>query len=59
MEKIPPNDIYHHMQAVYGNKYVDVNTVRRWVWQLKQEDVGKARLHDKARSERPGWNSKT
>jgi hypothetical protein len=24
------------MQAVYGNKYADVNTVRCWVWQFKK-----------------------
>jgi hypothetical protein len=47
------------MQAVYGNKYADVNTVSYWVWQFKQEEVGKARLHDKATSGRPGWDSKT
>jgi len=46
------------MQAVYGNKYADVNTISYWAWQFKQE-VGKARLHDKARSGRPGWDSKT
>ena len=23
VEKIPPIDIHHHMQAVYGDKYVD------------------------------------
>jgi len=25
-EKIPPIDIHHHMQAVYGDKCVDVST---------------------------------
>jgi len=26
VEKIPPIDIHHHMQAVYGDKCVDVST---------------------------------
>jgi hypothetical protein len=25
------------MQAVYGDKCVDVSTLRHWVWQFKQE----------------------
>ena len=35
-----------------GDKCVDVSTVRRWVWQFKQE-VGEASLCDKARLGRP------
>jgi hypothetical protein len=46
------------MQAVCGQKY-DVSTVRCWVWQFKQEEVGEASLYDKARLGRPGWNLKT
>jgi hypothetical protein len=37
MEKIPPIDIHCCMQAVYGDKCVHVGTVRRWVWEFKQE----------------------
>jgi hypothetical protein len=40
------------MQAAYGDKCVDVSTVRLSVREFKQE-VGKASLCDKARSERP------
>jgi hypothetical protein len=37
------------MQAVCGDKCVDVSKVRRWVWQLKQEEVREANICDKAR----------
>ena len=36
------------MQTVYGDKCVDISTVRWLVWQFKQE-VWKASLCDKAR----------
>jgi len=26
VEKIPPIDIHHHMQAVYGGKYIDISS---------------------------------
>jgi len=26
MEKIPPIDIHHYMQAVYGGKYIDISS---------------------------------
>ena len=29
-ENVPPIEIYRRMQAVYGDRCVDVNTVRRW-----------------------------
>jgi hypothetical protein len=51
-EKIPPIDVHRHMQAVYGDKCVDVCTVRLWVWHFEQEVV-EASLYDKARSGRP------
>ena len=38
-ERIPPIDIHRRMQAVYGNKCVDVSTVRRCVRQFKQQEV--------------------
>ena len=41
------------MQAIYGDKCVDVSTVSHWVWQFKQAEVGEASLCDKARSGRP------
>jgi hypothetical protein len=37
---ILPINIQSCMQAVYGDKCVDVSKVRHWVWQFKQE-VGK------------------
>jgi hypothetical protein len=39
------------MQAVCGDKIVDVSTVRRWVWQFKEE-VEEANISDKVRSEK-------
>jgi len=30
-EKVHPIEIHRRMQAVYGDKCVDVSTVRRWV----------------------------
>jgi hypothetical protein len=41
MENILPIDIQSCMQAVYGDKCVDVSTVSYWVWQFKQEEEGK------------------
>ena len=40
MHKIPPIDIHCHIQAVYGDKCVDVSTVSCWVQQFEQEEVG-------------------
>ena len=40
-EIIPPINIHHCMQAVYGHICVDGRTVRCWVQQFKQE-VGEA-----------------
>jgi len=31
VEKVPPIEIHRQMQAVYGDRCVDVSTVRRWV----------------------------
>jgi len=42
------------MQAVNGDKHVDVSTVRCWVQQFKQEKVGEASSCGKARLGRPG-----
>jgi hypothetical protein len=53
VEKIPPINIHCHMQAVCGDKCVDVNTVRHLVWQFKQEELGDASLFDKAMLEMP------
>ena len=41
------------MQAVCGDKCVDVSTVRCWVWQFKQEELGEASLFNKAIFGRP------
>ena len=30
-EKDPPIEIHRRMEAVYGDRFVDVRTVRRWV----------------------------
>jgi len=51
MDKIPPIDIHHLVQAVYGDNCVAVNTVRCGVQQFKQEAVGEATMCDQARSE--------
>jgi len=41
------------MQAVCGDKCVDVSTVRCWVWQFKQEELGEASLFNSAMLGRP------
>jgi len=41
------------MQAVYGDLYADVSTVRRWVKRLKDGELVPADLSDKTRSGRP------
>jgi len=38
------------MQAVYGDRCVDVSTVRRWVRRFKDVEVGQADLSDNTRS---------
>jgi hypothetical protein len=41
--------LHSYMQTVYGDKCVDISTVRWWVWQVKQEKGREASLCDKAR----------
>jgi len=41
------------VQAVYGDKCVDVSTIRHRVQHFKQDEVGEASLFDKARLGRP------
>jgi len=41
------------MQAVCGDQSVDVSTVRRWVRQFKDGELGPADLSDTTRSGRP------
>jgi len=41
------------MQAVYGDQCVNVSTVRHWVGQFKDGELGQADLSDKTRSGRP------
>jgi len=41
------------MQAVYGDQCVDMSTVRHWVRQFKDGELGQADLSDKTRSGRP------
>jgi len=41
------------MQAIYGDQYVDVTTVRCWVRQFKDGELGQADLSDETRSVRP------
>jgi len=41
------------MQAIYGDQCVDVSTVRCWVRQFKDGELGQADLSDKTRSGRP------
>jgi len=52
-EKVPLIEIHRRMQAVYGDKCVDVSTVRRWVRWFKDGELGQADLSDKTRSGRP------
>jgi len=40
------------MQAVYGDQFVDVSTVRRWVRWFKDGELGQASLSDKTRGGR-------
>jgi transposase len=40
------------MQAIYGDRCVDVSTVRRWVRRFKDGELGQADLSDKTRSGR-------
>ena len=47
VEKVPPIEIHRRMQAVYGDQCVDVSTVRCWVRQLKDGELGQADLSDK------------
>jgi hypothetical protein len=53
VEKIPPIDVHCCMQAVYGDKCVNVSTVIHWVQQFRQEEVEEASLCDKPQSGRP------
>ena len=41
------------MQAIYGDQCVDVSTVRCWVRQFRDGELGQADLSDKTRSGRP------
>jgi hypothetical protein len=41
-EKISSADIHRRMQTVYGDKCADLSTVRRWVQQVKQDELGEA-----------------
>jgi len=41
------------MQAIYGDQCVDVSTVRCWIRQFKDGELGQADLSDKTRSGRP------
>jgi len=38
--KVPPIEIHRQMQAVYGDECVDMSTVRRWVRQFKDGELG-------------------
>jgi len=43
-EKVPPIEIHRRMQAMYGDQCVDVSTVRRWVRQFKDGELGASRF---------------
>ena len=51
--KGPPIEIHRRMQAVYGDRCVDVSTVRRWVRRFKNGELGQADLSDKTQSGMP------
>ena len=46
-EKVPPIEIHRRMQAVYGDQFVDVSTVRRWVRRFKDGELGQARFRNR------------
>ena len=50
--KVPPIESHRRMQAVCGNQFIDVSTVRRWVRRFKDGELGQANLSDKTRSGR-------
>ena len=52
VKNILPINIQRCVQAVYGDKCVEVSTVGHWVWQFKQEEVGEESLCDKSSSRR-------
>jgi len=52
-EKVPPIEVHRWMQAVYGDHFVDVSTVRRWVRRFKDGELGQVDLSDKTQSGRP------
>jgi len=52
-EKIPQIEIHRRMQAVCGDRCVDVSTVRLWVRRFKDGELGQAALSDKTRIGRP------
>ena len=51
--KVPPIEIHRRMQAVCGDRCVDVSTARRWVRRFKNGELGQADLSDKTRSGKP------
>ena len=48
-EKVPPIEIHRWMQAIYGDHYVHMITVRCWVRQFKDGELGQAELSNKTR----------
>jgi len=52
-EKVPPIEIHRGMQAIYGDQCIDVSTVRCWVRQFKDGELGQANLSDKTQGGRP------
>ena len=44
MEKVPQIEIHRRMQAVYGDRCVDVRAVRRWVGRFKDGELGQSRV---------------
>jgi len=38
--KVPPIGIHRRMQAIFGDRCVDVSTVRRWVRRFKDGELG-------------------
>jgi hypothetical protein len=51
-QKVPPIEIHRRMQAVCGDRCVDVSTVRRCARRFKVGELGQADLSDKTRSGR-------
>jgi len=52
-ENVPPAEIHHRLQAVYGENTVNRTTVNRWAIKFRECESGRANIVDQPRSGRP------